>query len=256
VKKKKRSGKTGTRRKAGKLRATNLEANLRVKNLVEDLLDYVLKDMLAAREDICRCESCYNDMASYALNRYAPYYITSERGITHRAILEESDPQRMADLVVLANQAIEVVSSRVRGYSHGLVSTRPQNPRGKGFFNFPYIIGNVISERDLMPPTGFKVTLILGNKPTPMNVPSWQNPTILQKGQKGYFNFWPKGQSTSSTAMKKFSFRLCFEKKGFETKEFDFDLFLKPDSFFVYFPNRYHIHRIPTLSCLPRGKVR
>ena len=99
--KKKKKGKTGGRRKGVVFRTRNLEANLHVKNLVEDIVDYLLKDMLSAREDICRCESCYNDMASFVLNRYAPYYLTSERGITHRAILEESDPQRIADLVAL-----------------------------------------------------------------------------------------------------------------------------------------------------------
>lgn len=54
-----------------------------LKNLKEDMVIRVIRDVLKEFPHICQCLICLEDIATYVLNRIKPYYISSGRGILH-----------------------------------------------------------------------------------------------------------------------------------------------------------------------------
>ncbi len=82
-------------------------------NYTEDLVQQVLQDLLAKRDDICKCSQCQADMASLALNQLSPKYITSHKGEIYSR-LEEFKIQVKADVIISVTKAMEKVKNNPR----------------------------------------------------------------------------------------------------------------------------------------------
>jgi competence protein ComFB len=51
-----------------------------LKNITEDDVENQLNDLLSKMPNICSCQQCRLDMATYALNRLKPNYIRTDTG--------------------------------------------------------------------------------------------------------------------------------------------------------------------------------
>jgi competence protein ComFB len=79
-------------------------------NYVEQVVDKVLPELLEDYDDICKCETCLEDMKAYALNNIKPLYFVREKGKLYSRI-NESLVQFNADVQRVVIQAIERVSA-------------------------------------------------------------------------------------------------------------------------------------------------
>ncbi len=52
----------------------------KLNNYTETVVNEVLKEILAGRNDICKCETCQLDIMAKALNNLPPQYYVSDRG--------------------------------------------------------------------------------------------------------------------------------------------------------------------------------
>lgn len=52
----------------------------KINNYTETVVEEVLKEIMASREDLCKCETCTLDIMAKALNNLPPQYYVSDRG--------------------------------------------------------------------------------------------------------------------------------------------------------------------------------
>ncbi|MGM0410038.1 MAG: late competence development ComFB family protein [Bacillota bacterium] len=84
-------------------------------NHTEDLVLDQLENILSKEKfsNVCQCEQCLLDMASYTLNRIPAKYIASHSGGIH-AKLAEFEQQYIVDITSTITQAIKIVSKNPR----------------------------------------------------------------------------------------------------------------------------------------------
>lgn len=81
-----------------------------LKNLMEDNVEQALKQLLPTMPNVCSCEDCKLDMATYALNRLQPKYARTATGaILHR--FDTSSAQVEAEILTAVVSAINVIGS-------------------------------------------------------------------------------------------------------------------------------------------------
>ena len=80
-------------------------------NHTEDLVLEAMKAILNQDKfsNICQCEQCLLDIASFTLNRIPAKYIASQTGNIH-AKLREFEQQHKVDIISTITKAIKVVS--------------------------------------------------------------------------------------------------------------------------------------------------
>ena len=88
-----------------------LKTNLH--NHTEDIVLDTLEDLLENKnkqfENVCTCDNCLLDMASYALNRLPAKYVSTHKGSLHTKI-EEFEQQYQVDIIKVVTQAINIVA--------------------------------------------------------------------------------------------------------------------------------------------------
>ena len=81
-----------------------------LKNLMEDTVEETLNRLLPTMPNICSCDDCKLDMATYALNRLSPKYARTSRGaILHR--FDTLSTQVEAEILTVCVSAINVIGS-------------------------------------------------------------------------------------------------------------------------------------------------
>ena len=80
-----------------------------LKNVMEDTVDYQLKRILPTMPDICSCEICRLDMASFALNRLTPQYVRTDTGALIQK-LNNSSQQAEVEVLSTVMSAINIIS--------------------------------------------------------------------------------------------------------------------------------------------------
>lgn len=79
-----------------------------LKNLMEDNVERTINKLLPTMPNICSCNDCKLDMATYALNRLQPKYARSSRGsILHR--FDTASPQVEAEILSVVISAMELI---------------------------------------------------------------------------------------------------------------------------------------------------
>lgn len=81
---------------------------LELKNFMEDLVTEYLEDILEGRDDVCTCNQCLLDIATYALNKLPPMYFSRAKGMIYSR-LEEFENQVRADVIALLTAGINRV---------------------------------------------------------------------------------------------------------------------------------------------------
>ena len=86
-----------------------IEKEIRFENFMEVLVDEALEDLFKVTSlQFCRCERCYLDAKSIALNRLPPKYIVTRTGEIY-AKLDIFRNQFRVDVLKAAIEAIEIV---------------------------------------------------------------------------------------------------------------------------------------------------
>ena len=89
------------------------ESGYKLINFAEDWVWDALADIKKQRPDICFCDTCRYDMATYALNKIKPSYALSDLGNIHTKIKIMESQYRMDLLMVVVN-AVERISQNPR----------------------------------------------------------------------------------------------------------------------------------------------
>ncbi|MBP7605227.1 MAG: late competence development ComFB family protein [Spirochaetes bacterium] len=189
-----------------------------VKNLMEDIVTSVVREVLKKDNDIPKGDIYEQDIIAYVLNRVPARYITSERGIIHGKLESRFKFQQRTDILFLIQEAIQNVRGR-----------RPSSPSSVDELAgrtrmLPHIMGEVLEETTFSIIPGVEVTLLYGDKPAAMIDESWTNPYFTNKATKGYFHFWPEYNEKEMDAKKDNTFSLTFSHPKFSPKSIEVSL--------------------------------
>lgn len=83
-----------------------------ISNVTEDLVQQKLDEIIDTL-DCCQCEQCRADILSYALNRLAPKYVSTDIGRAY-AKLDSMSSQFEIDLLTVLYEAAEKVKKNPR----------------------------------------------------------------------------------------------------------------------------------------------
>ncbi len=81
-----------------------------LKNIMEDAVEYQLNKLLPTMPNVCSCENCRLDMASYALNRLSPQYVRTDTGALYQK-LSNYQPQAEVEILTVVISAINKIGS-------------------------------------------------------------------------------------------------------------------------------------------------
>jgi len=81
-----------------------------LKNIMEDAVEYQLNKLLPTMQNVCYCEKCKLDMASYALNRLSPQYVRTDTGALFQK-LNNYQPQAEVEILAVVISAINKIGS-------------------------------------------------------------------------------------------------------------------------------------------------
>lgn len=81
-----------------------------LKNMMEDNVEYAINHLLPTMPNVCACEECRLDIATYALNRLHPKYTRTDAGaILHR--FDTSTQQVETEILAMVVSAINVIGA-------------------------------------------------------------------------------------------------------------------------------------------------
>ena len=79
-----------------------------LKNLMEDNVERTINKLLPSMPNICSCNDCKLDMATYALNRLQPKYARTSTGVVmHR--FDTASAQAEAEILAVVVSAMEII---------------------------------------------------------------------------------------------------------------------------------------------------
>ena len=82
-----------------------------LKNAMEDAVEYQLNNLLPTMPQVCSCEKCRLDMASYALNRLPPQYVRTNTGALYKK-LTNSSVQEEVEVMAAVISAIKISTAQ------------------------------------------------------------------------------------------------------------------------------------------------
>lgn len=142
-------------------------------NLMEDIVANVVEEVLRNDKDLNPEEFRRNDIIAYVLNRIAPRYVTSERGILHGKLEAKYAVQERTDILFCVYEAIEVIKSRRSTEVSGAISTGFDGDTCR----FAHIVGEVLEETTMVLIPDVEVSLLYNDRVAEMVDSSWKNPT-------------------------------------------------------------------------------
>jgi len=80
---------------------------------MEDVVQYLLPDVLKRYPEVCKCQQCMSDIKALALNNLPPKYVATPLGEVYSRVNELST-QFEADALKTLIEAIEKVSKHPR----------------------------------------------------------------------------------------------------------------------------------------------
>lgn len=80
-----------------------------LRNITEEDVEELLNKILPTMPNICSCNICKLDMATYALNRLKPNYIRSDKGALFHKV-NVSSQQASTEILAVVVNAINTIS--------------------------------------------------------------------------------------------------------------------------------------------------
>lgn len=196
-----------------------------VLDAVNEIFDEIEREGKADRP--CTCFQCRLDTACYALNRCAPRYVVSSRGVARAETDSIERQQEEADVVSLIHEGLQKIAKSKRPhFEHQNRKEAPQVAEGP-VFNFPTIVGRVFNGQNFEPLVDIDVFLMSEGKLSPMLDANFQNPYRLVANTAGTFSFWPKPIKADAEGMeKKFEFAVAAAAPGLDELRHHFELTL------------------------------
>lgn len=227
---------------------------MNVHNLMEEMVYSGVNDLFdaAQREKAewlsCTCSQCRLDTICYVLNRVAPRYIKSGRGLAHTQADESADKaQLMADINRLALEGMKQVLSVRRPHAFQTDSL-PDTP----VFNFPTFVGRILDGLTFEPLKDVSVYLYLEGKLAESIDASWENPYPISSHTPGTFTFWTKPISAGKEGINRvFPFEVRVERDDCETVQYFFELGITSESVIRTAYNSEHSYILPDLHLFP-----
>ena len=86
---------------------------MQLKNYMEEATDSTIEEILARRDDICKCDRCKMDIKALALNHLPPKYVVTDRGYVYTKV-NELENQFKADITVAVTNALKIIRDNPR----------------------------------------------------------------------------------------------------------------------------------------------
>jgi competence protein ComFB len=182
---------------------------------VETIFDSIVRE--GNPEDFCLCYQCRMDTACYVLNRIAPQYIVSNRGVARIEQENLERQQKDADIVALVYEGLKRINHNQRPNSFHRDAAAPAIIN-QPVFNIPTIVGRLFNGSNFAPMSNVKVELHRNGELVSMKDNNWQNPYNLVTNTEGTFTFWPNSVPAEETDIHKiFEYSIRIEAPEFET---------------------------------------
>jgi competence protein ComFB len=81
-----------------------------LKNMMEEAVEYQLNKVLSTMPNVCSCNDCKMDMATYALNRLPPQYVRTDTGALYKK-LNNSTQQAEIEILTTVISAIDTIGA-------------------------------------------------------------------------------------------------------------------------------------------------
>jgi competence protein ComFB len=231
-----------------------------IHNTVEDAVFSEIDDICAAidrdgKGDICTCPQCRMDAACYVLNRIAPHYVISNRGVARVEQESIERQQTVADITALVYEGIKRVTHNQRRTANHNLKLEDKVMADTPVYNIPTIVGRLFNGINFEPLSAVNVELRMDGNLVPMKDNNWQNPYCLVANTKGTFTFWPKPIVVETRGQcKNFEYSLHVEVPGFETLNHFFRIPMISDSVPVRSYSMARTFKLPDLYMFPPGK--
>ncbi len=83
------------------------------KNYMEEAVETTLEEVLARKDDVCKCDRCKMDIKALALNNLPPKYVVTDIGYVYTKA-NELAAQFKTDITVAITNALKTVSKNPR----------------------------------------------------------------------------------------------------------------------------------------------
>ncbi|URA09498.1 late competence development ComFB family protein [Thermospira aquatica] len=174
-----------------------------LKNILEDIVWRMIEEIEESKEGRLSHEQKI-EMAAYVLNRMRPLYTTSGRGFVYMLQKYDSDPQFLADILVLISQALKIVSRSVEKGQETIQNLDV----GQWYYFFPRIYGRVLDGRTMAPIEEGEVILLRDGSIQPSYYAKWYNPYHIRSDEGGWYAFAPMPLVASEQKTQEFTFVL------------------------------------------------
>ena len=225
---------------------------MEIHNLMEELVHSTVAELCQDDErgagQYCTTQQCRTDAVCYVLNRVAPRYVSSGRGLAHLTDDLRNDQQLMIDVVKLAHEGLHRVSAVRRGYYDVT-----QGRRIPGVcYNFPTIKGRILDGAAFMPVSGVDVELRRHDTLVEMFDERWSNPYRISDRTPGTFTFWPAPvEAEAPGETQAFDFQLVVNTPGYYELSHHFTVELSSDDRETQGFNLGRDHQLPDLYLFP-----
>jgi competence protein ComFB len=230
-----------------------------IHNSVEETVFTEINEICGAIEkeggsNICTCPQCRRDAACYVLNRTAPRYVTSNRGVARAEQMSIERQQDRADITALIYEGIRRVAHNQRKtVDHhekpgtGVADDTP-------VYNIPTIVGRLFNGINFEPLSDLNVELRADGVLVPMKNNNWQNPYALVTNTKGTFTFWPKPVKAAAPGEHgNFEYSIHIEAPDFETLNHFFRIPMISDPAALKSYSMVRTFKLPDLYMFPPG---
>ncbi len=220
---------------------------MKVKNTLEDLVYNLVSNIIENNDEFPKNQKFKMDVICYVLNRIYPEYIVSYRGLIYEELEYKHDPQKLADIISLIYDGINIIKSRRKNEieifkeddeeDNEIEWDYSEMENDQYYYNFPQIIGEVLDTNTFEPIDNAQVMLTDSNSNLlEMSTSFWKNPCITFAKTKGIFTFWPKSIKAAKDeeqTEKKFILKIVVLKEGYLKEDKLIHLDLKPQKFSI-----------------------
>lgn len=182
---------------------------LELKNILEDIVLQIVDELDESKIGQLELNQKI-ELASYALNRLQPMYITSNRGFSHIIKKYKNDPQFLADVMVKVDEGLRVVMrTRISEKASATIES------GRHYYLLPRIYGKIISSKTLMYVDKAKVSLYIDGELSRAIYSSWPNPLELSHESEGIYSFAPRPiEANQKEGVHTFQLKIVIENDG------------------------------------------
>jgi len=204
----------------------------------------------------CLCEQCQVDTICYTLNRIAPHYIVSNRGLTRVQQNGIKRQQIEADVTTLVYNGLRLVNHNMRPTAAHDGSQSQTQKTNRPVFDIPTISGRIFDGISFDPIVGIEVELYCEGELVHMRNSNWQNPYTMISSTPGAFSFWPAPIYAKDPEMTRiFKYSLKVNSPNFEPLNHFFNI----TSISMYHtPHSYTLNstfKLPDLYIFPPGEA-